>query len=285
MSQATIKCPYCDTKSYCHRILGHVLANHQEEFFNDKKFYYAFRVVSKDPKKLCGINITGSGVATSCCFGCNNTFGREAFATKHLSNKECLARHAKFVSEKIAPIALKAEELNVTSSNNDPALLEKMKLLESQNALLQKQIQTLKNQLQMEKESCEEEMDKRMALQDVVDEELTSQQREIFKRILARKAPEVFKELYDEPNYEVSVSDSDEEEAVEENEEEQAKEEEPPFVPPRNILISAKPSQPRPFEYRGEWLFRDDKNILYDKTPRGDFVRCGILKNEEAIWD
>ena len=221
-----------------------------------------------------------------CCFGCMKLFSREHYKTEHMrKSKCCKEKHLAFEEENKMMFLDDKMASQVASDSDTVTLLNKLKLLEAENEKLKKANTTLKNQLQMEKESAEEEMDKRMALQDVVDEELVPQQREIFKRILARKAPEVFKELYDEQNYEVSVSDSDEEQSVDEVEEKEDEVEEPPFVPPRNILVSAKPSQPRPFEYRGEWLFKDDKNILYDKTPRGDFARCGILKNEEVIWD
>ena len=229
MSQATIKCPYCTVKSYSNRILGHILSYHQEDFFSEKRFEEQLRVLSRDPKKLGEFSIHKDNPAIHCCFGCNSTFRRSACAEKHKKEKECIERHAKFVIDKIAPRAVKAKDLSGSSVSSDPLVLEKLSILEKQNMTLQNQIQTLKQKLKIADECHQEELDKRMAFQDVVDDELTPQMREIFKRILYRKSPEVFKEIYDATQYDVSVSESDDdsesESESEENEEAEEREE------------------------------------------------------------
>lgn len=284
MSQATIKCLYCDTMSYSNRILGHILSHHQEAFFNDPKFYSQFRVISKDSKRLGEFALHKDGAPIHCCFGCNSTFRRGACASKHMKEKECLERHAKFIASKIVPFALKADELKTVSSETDAHLLEKLQALEKQNAVLQKQIQGLKSRLQDSEETADDEMNKRLCLQEIVDEELTEEQRRVFKRILARKNPEFFKDLYDVTDYEVSVDDSESEEESENEEEEKEK---PYFSPPKNIVVSAKSIQPqyKIFWYKDQALFTDGKGILYDKSHRGEYVRCGALKNGEIEWD
>jgi hypothetical protein len=51
--------------------------------------------------------------------------------------------------------------------------------------------------------------------------------------------------------------------------------------------VSAKPvqNQYRIYHHKGEVLFIDSSGILYDKSARGGYVRCGILKNGEVEFD
>ena len=299
MSQATIKCPYCPVKSYSNRILGHILSHHQEDFFSDKKYQLQLSVLSKNSKKLGEFDIHRDGGSVHCCFGCNSTFKRDKCAEKHMKEKDCIERHSKFIIDKIVPIAVKVKDLSGSSVSSDPKILEKLSILEKQNMTLQNQIQTLKQRLKDTDECHQEELDKRMAFQDIVDDELTPQMREIFKRILYRKSPEVFKEIYDATQYEVSVSESDDdsesESESEENEEteerEEGKREEetlpvPPKFPP--IYSGRQQTKYKVFHHGDEVIFTDDTGVLYDKITRGqtiEYVRCGALINGKVEFD
>ena len=278
----TIPCKYCHTEYHWHRILRHCVKDHKNDFLTDTEHRTTLNTFFNRKEGVSKVMIEkGSQNLIWCCFGCMKLFSREHYKDKHLKeHKSCKEKHIAFEEENKMIFLDTNVASKIASDEDSKVLLAKIKLLEQQNM-------KLKQRLQEQTESANEEVEKRMAFQEIVDEELPTQHREVFKRILARKNPALFKDLYDEYQYEVSVSDSDEEQHIEEHDEEEEKEEEPPYIPPRNILVSAKPAQQqyRIYHDGDDVFFRDSQDILYDKNYRGEYIRQGYIKNGEVIWD
>lgn len=324
MSEAH-SCKYCNNEYYWHRLLNHYMREHKNEFLTDKDHKFTLQTFYKRKEGVSKAVVQKDGTPVWCCFGCMKLFSREHFKDEHLrKSKSCKDKHMAFEEEnKMLFLDTKTAE-QVVSGTDSEALLKKIKALEQQNAKLMKDNETLKERLRLSDECLDEETEKRMLFQDVIDEEIPETQRVIIKRIMSRRNPKMFKEMYDEFQCEVSVSDeeADEEQSVGNVEEEQEKEE-APFVPPRNIIVSAKRIEPlkpieppksiepptlpvsysqediepaplpppKPIRYsiyhhNDEVLFKDDNNILYDKSYRGEYIRCGFINSSgKVIFD
>ena len=302
---AKYTCKYCPNEYHYHRILTHIMKQHKEAFLLDKDNAEPLTTWYNKKQGISKAVIQKGGDQVWCCFGCMNLFNKEFYKDKHLINhKNCKERHNQFVEENHSTFyksphgkTIADDKALISNAETNPELkdlLEKVKNLEKECKRLTVREQFLNKRVSELQAEKVELRNNQSAFQEIVDDELSPQMRKTFKSIMAKKSPEIFKNLYDEMAYEVSIesdssSETSSESSIEDNEEQEErnsfKEAIEEIKAPREeikapSLYTGRPQKQYKIYHAGdEVVFIDEDRILYDKDTRipGNYIKCGYV--------